>query len=431
MPGVARVPYPPLLGRPAGARPGAAWSASVLPLARPAQAPMAVPVLAPVTHIRRKIWEFDTNLHCSIIGTCLTTAELRRALVKLGYADAAGANDHEVHATGVRAASRKTKGGKILHKVLDRCHRAAISRFDKAKSLEAVRALWQESLERGEVPGAYWAALTHPAADDRLIKDAFTEVHMLSHLVGAANRADIRRLRQLEEEKAALEEKVERQQTQLRDIVTTRDAKIRELSRALEASLAGGVATAADAAPVDAGWEAIAADLQRRLGRVKSRAERLEHRLVVARAALAGESEARAAAKSREAELRLELEAIEASLADPEASESGNARMLDATLLYVGGRPARIGHLRELAERSGAEFLHHDGGIEERESLLPGLVSRADAVLFPVDCISHAAMLLVKRLCQQVGKPFLPLRGAGLAPFCAALKEAAWHSREA
>ena len=28
-------------------------------------------ILAPAANIRRKIWEFDTNLHCSIIGTCL------------------------------------------------------------------------------------------------------------------------------------------------------------------------------------------------------------------------------------------------------------------------------------------------------------------------------------------------------------------------
>ena len=77
--------------------------------------------------------------------------------------------------------------------------------------------------------------------------------------------------------------------------------------------------------------------------------------------------------------------------------------------------------MRALSERSGALFLHHDGGIEERGGLLPGLVSRADAVLFPVDCVSHAAMSLVKRLCQQAGKPFVPLRSAGLAPFCAAL----------
>jgi hypothetical protein len=96
---------------------------------------------------------------------------------------------------------------------------------------------------------------------------------------------------------------------------------------------------------------------------------------------------------------------------------------LNLTLLYVGGRQAQIGHLRAFAEGYGALFLHHDGGIEERSGLLQGLISRADAVLFPVDCISHAAMTLVKRTCRQSGKPFLPLRGAGLAPFCAILNK--------
>jgi hypothetical protein len=98
---------------------------------------------------------------------------------------------------------------------------------------------------------------------------------------------------------------------------------------------------------------------------------------------------------------------------------------LNLTLLYVGGRPAQIGHLRALAERFGAALLHHDGGVEERSGLLPGLVSRADTVLFPVDCISHAAMLAIKRLCRQIGKPLVPLRSAGLAPFCAYLKNSA------
>jgi hypothetical protein len=36
---------------------------------------------------------------------------------------------------------------------------------------------------------------------------------MLSHLVGAANRADIRRLRELESENVALQDKVARQQS--------------------------------------------------------------------------------------------------------------------------------------------------------------------------------------------------------------------------
>ena len=38
-------------------------------------------LLAPSTCSRRKIWEFDTKLHCSILGTCLSTAELRQVLI--------------------------------------------------------------------------------------------------------------------------------------------------------------------------------------------------------------------------------------------------------------------------------------------------------------------------------------------------------------
>ena len=65
------------------------------------------------------------------------------------------------------------------------------------------------------------------------MREAFGEVHMLSHLVGAANRADIRRLCQLEADKAELEAKLERQQLALRDAVVTRDARIQELRQAL------------------------------------------------------------------------------------------------------------------------------------------------------------------------------------------------------
>ncbi|HJS86747.1 MAG TPA: hypothetical protein VJ779_14920, partial [Acetobacteraceae bacterium] len=96
-----------------------------------------------------------------------------------------------------------------------------------------MRELWHAARQRGDIPGAYWATLTHPAATSALIREAFGQVHMLSHLVGAANRADIRRLAVLEAEKAALEAKLQRQQTQLRELAVTRDAEIRRLRQAL------------------------------------------------------------------------------------------------------------------------------------------------------------------------------------------------------
>ncbi|MBV9826080.1 MAG: hypothetical protein JO001_10455 [Alphaproteobacteria bacterium] len=140
---------------------------------------------------------------------------------------------------------------------------------------------------------------------------------MLSHLVGAANRADIRRLRQLEQEKAVLEEKIERQQKQLREAAVARETTIRELTHALEVRLIKRTVHEAESAPAHAGWEAMAADLQRRLGRIEARAERLQHQLTKARTAFTAESERRSTAERHEIELQLELEAIEASLQLP------------------------------------------------------------------------------------------------------------------
>ena len=379
---------------------------------------------------RRRLWDFDTHLHCSIIGTCLSTAELRQIFVKLGRKEATTASEHDLHASGVLIAGQRRAGAKLLHKALDRRHRVTINQFDKAKTTEEVCAAWKEAMQRGEIPGAYWAALTHPATDDVLLREIFGDVHMLSHLVGAANRADIRRLRQLESEMAELEANAERQQQQLRDAVVSRDSSIRELTRLLE-ERSVREHTSVAATPSDGDLrilEALASDLKRRLGTAETHCERLERELEECRSMLIAERGCRAEIERRNQELRAELDEVEESLAGSgklgETSQQTPA-LSDLTVLYVGGRQAQIGHLRELAERFGAAFVHHDGGIDERGGMLPGLVSRADAVLFPVDCVSHAAMLLVKRLCRQYGKPILPLRSAGLASFCAALNRLA------
>jgi len=52
-------------------------------------------------------------------------------------------------------------------------------------------------------------------------------------------------------------------------------------------------------------------------------------------------------------------------------------------------------------------------------SLITPVVGQADVALLPVDCVSHSAALLVKRLCHEAGKRFLPLRAASLASFLA------------
>ena len=79
--------------------------------------------------------------------------------------------------------------------------------------------------------------LTHRSATADLRQKAFGDVHMLSHLVGAANRADIRRLASLTAQNAELTCKIEKQEIRLRDMAVSRDETIKRLSEQLAARI--------------------------------------------------------------------------------------------------------------------------------------------------------------------------------------------------
>jgi hypothetical protein len=129
--------------------------------------------------------------------------------------------------------------------------------------------------------------------------------------------------------------------------------------------------------------------------------------------------------KSEMAALREELEAAEHALerwANRRGEDAEPINLQDTALLYVGGRPQVIARLRPLIAAAGGELLHHDGGIEDGADVLARLLSRADAALFPADCVRHNAVLALKRLCRHAGKPLIPLRSSGLASVLRSLR---------
>jgi hypothetical protein len=371
---------------------------------------------------RTRIWDLNASLHCSIIGTCLSAGELRRLLIRLRVAGAEATGDHDLHMLGVLLAARPKEGAKLLHKMLDRRHQLAINRFAKAKDAAAVCTLWEEAMASGDIPGAYWALLTHPLTTDQMVRHAFGDVHMISHLVGATNRADIRRLRQLEDDNAALVDKLERQQAQLRDGFTARDKTIRHLNALLaEKSAAERGSPARDGAE----FADLVRELESRLDEEIARRQSVEDKLNHLAAALTQSETAHKESDRERSMLRHELASIEAQvnamLQADDGPELAAVDLSGATVLYVGGRAKQVAQLRALVERVNGHFLHHDGGIEQSTTLLAGLVSRADVALFPVDCVSHDAVSAVKRMCEQASRPYVPLRTSSLTCLLSAL----------
>jgi hypothetical protein len=169
----------------------------------------------------------------------------------------------------------------------------------------------------------------------------------------------------------------------------------------------------------------VIAEMNRKLGQEVARRERLEQRLSTTSAALQKmEATLQRTTTERDA-LAREAESIEdhvvGLLESATAGDNGTPEFSGRTILYVGARVHQIPQFKALVERTGARFLHHDGGIEHSSTLLPGLVSRADHLFFPIDCISHDAASAIKRLCRQLGKPYYPLRTASLATLVSAL----------
>src|SRR5271168_3281646 len=86
-------------GRPSA---GPAFTRGIIPMkARALGVAPADEFTPPAAKRRTTIWDMHHSVHCSIVGTCLSSAELRRLMVKLGVPGADSACDHDLHKQGV------------------------------------------------------------------------------------------------------------------------------------------------------------------------------------------------------------------------------------------------------------------------------------------------------------------------------------------
>jgi len=392
--------------------------ASLLGSAPPTQ---AAPALRPVIRRRATLAELDPHFHCSLIGTCLSTGELRKLVLRLCDI-ARDTDDIGIHHEGVTLARQGGAGCKAIHKALDERHALAIRRFAAARDADEIQALWKQAQGSGDIPGAYWALMTHADVTPAVRQVAFGEVHMLSHLVGAANRADIRRLVALEDENADLREKVERQQQRMQQMSARHAEALRDANAEISAlrgrqarheqtseagdepSLRATIQSLNDLATAQAARIATA---EQRAGQAREEAATLRGMVDDLRARLA--------------ESRAEAQALEALISASGSQDTDHAGAMPPLagrrIVYVGGRRGATKALKALVEDAGGEFQGHDGGLEHRKGLLPAMVAGADIVVFPVDCVDHDSVAVLKRVCQQRGIDYHPVRSASVASF--------------
>jgi hypothetical protein len=106
-----------------------------------------------------------------------------------------------------------------------------------------------------------------------------------------------------------------------------------------------------------------------------------------------------------------------------DAATGGGIDLCGKRILCVGGRGSLNAHYRALVERCNGELLRHDGGLEDSRVRLEALLASADAVICPVDSVSHDACLRTKRFCKQHAKPCVLMQRSGIGAFARALSQ--------
>ena len=399
-------------------RPAApAFDASFLTLPKPQ------PPEAPTSR-RRRLWEVSHKFHCPIIGSCFEVRELRGLMHKVMHLPP-DTSDFVLHTTAVGACEDRSRLAELLHKTLEKRYALTIRRFAAGKTTESVRERWREAVATSmDLPGALWAAWTHPACDALLENEIYGDIHMIQHQLGTGSRADLKTLQEQRAENAELRRQID---SLRQDAESARHEKACE-TRALAERLT-------ELRVEQAGRDACIARLSAELAKLRDSVPELRQRQALARRAEDAEARATAlAAQCREQadsleRMRRRLEELESqrpkALGQPgEPSLPGEAMpglavesLEGKSVLCVGGRSGTIDAYREAVERQGGRFLHHDGGLEESLHRIDGALAAADLVICQAGCISHNAYWRVKEQCKRTGKPCLFLKRSSISSF--------------
>ncbi|HSI57490.1 MAG TPA: DUF2325 domain-containing protein [Ideonella sp.] len=384
---------------------------------------------------RRRVWELASHAHCPVVGVCLPIHAVRRVVDKL-LGGQTQAGDYELHCGVITECKLRSPVAEAVQRELDRRYAAALRKTQRLKDSAALGAWWREAQGGNDVAGALWATLTHARCDTPLEEQVLQDIHMLQHQVGTANRADLQRLTALHEENGVLARELAAAQQrstqqaldharklealqaalmQARAELISRDTRIATLAedlRTLEQAVPS-LRSRADLARQAAEQIERLQDLERALLRSRHETERERHRAGEALAALQ--------------QLQAQPPAGTAGSPDEPAADGDalETQFADRAVLCVGGRQASVPVYRQLIERVGGRFLHHDGGEEDNTSRLDTTLAAADLVICQTGCISHDAYWRVKDHCKRTGKRCLFVENPSSASLQRALRSPA------
>lgn len=375
---------------------------------------------------RTKLWQLDHNYHCAVIGTCLSLKEVKNLLTSLRV-DYSHSNAYDIHTLIVTMISYNDYRSKKVQSYLDKKFATVLKKVKKMNGQE-LRTEWKNVLTSGNLVGTFWAIISHPLTDEQMKRDFYGDIHMLSHLSGASNRVDLKRLDHLEKDQARLLKAAnidQKKSSTLKDSLLTEKnitQQLKEDNTELMHQLAQLEKQNQALLQSKNNKERQKLNLQivqlnQKVSAQNNEQEKQQKMIEQLSMDTAQQQKINLNSASEVIIYKEEAEYLQSLLS--QQKERDDCQFKKQTLcgqcvLYVGGKKNLIPYYRDLIEQKAGTFLHHDGGEEKSTQGLSQSLARADIVVFPSDCISHSAYWNIKRVCQKQQKPFEYLNSAGL-----------------
>jgi len=315
---------------------------------------------------------------------------------------------------------------------------------------EEIEALWHDDFLEGCVQSGWWAVMTHPLVSIDLVNRLYGQLHMQGHDSVSGFHKKKLEIKELNMKVTALEEVLgaERQmylgekrkfkeqlsilamETDRMDILVRENQFLREKIVSLNQDQARVSASTEEGGQQksDGDQPELGVSLQDRNGEAASELRLLRESQVRSGKKVEEMREELRRLEQQKVEQAQEIVSLEKMLlqfmnqeepcqtcVDQDTGKCPGRNLCGRTVLYVGGLNKMVPHYRQMVENFGGCFIHHDGGKEVSRNILPKLLVAADAVLCPIDCVSHDACNCAKKICKRNQKPFVLMRSASLS----------------
>ncbi|MCP4576833.1 MAG: DUF2325 domain-containing protein [Deltaproteobacteria bacterium] len=370
-----------------------------------------------------KVWEIDPFFKCPVVGICLTLSEQKQVLKKAGVSPK-GKSPFEIHEILVGCSENENRVSMQMGRRLNRKYGAEIKPLLKLNE-KVLMGHWASCFFGGEFAGVFWAAATKPDLSVESRGRIFGDIHMSMHdnvdqsvrikkqlafhreegvKMSVKAREAVRGRKTLQKENG----KLLRERDDLRRKLAAREREINRLNLTFSK-----IKSKKAAQPLGKDHEVVGLDFSHYAKAMKEKDAILTE--------MSEENRRLSHALQEEKEngmfLKRELKTmIQQPFGNGQCDETcPSYDLCKRRVLMVGGLTKMASLYREVIERQNGIFEYHDGYMQKGAKTLESRVRRADMVLCPVTCNSHAACSLVKNLGKKHNTPVRLLAGASLS----------------